>query len=100
MPKFDYKQLDKIIHGRVRLGILTALLTGDEVDFNFLKEKLNLTDGNLSVHMRKLEEAGYIRVKKRIEKRKTRTSCTINSKGRKAFENYLKTLQTILLTQP
>lgn len=100
MPEFDYKQLDKVIHGRVRLGILTALLTGDEVDFNFLKEKLNLTDGNLSVHMRKLEESGYIRVKKRIEKRKTRTSCTISSRGRKAFEKYLKTLQTILLTKP
>lgn len=100
MPEFDYKQLDKVIHGRVRLGILTALLAGDEVDFNFLKEKLNLTDGNLSVHMRKLEEAEYIRVKKRIEKRKTRTSCTISPKGRKAFEKYLKTLQTILLTKP
>ncbi len=96
MPVFEYRELDRTIHSPTRLGILTALLAGDEVDFNFLKEKLDLTDGNLSVHMRKLEGAGYIKVKKRIQNRKTRTSCTISSKGRKAFEKYLRTLQGIL----
>lgn len=62
MSEFNYQKLDDLIHSKVRLGIMAALASAEEVGFNFLKEKLNLTDGNLSANMRKLEDAGYIKI--------------------------------------
>ncbi len=70
MENFDHQQLDEIIHSRIRLAIMAVLVTIDEAEFNFLKEKVNATDGNLSTHLKKLEEAGYIAVQKSFENRK------------------------------
>lgn len=92
MSEFDYQQLDELIHSRIRLAIVSVLIAVDEAEFNFLKEKVNTTDGNLSVHLRKLEEAGYLTVKKEFADRKPRTSYTLSRKGKKAFEIYVERL--------
>lgn len=96
MSGFNYQQLDDLIHSKVRLGIMATLVSAEEVDFNFLKEKLNLTDGNLSANMRKLEEAGYIEVTKTFFQRKPKTIYKMTDKGRNAFENYVENLKRLL----
>jgi len=93
---FDYQQLDDIIHSRIRLAIMAVLVTVDEAEFTFLREKVNATDGNLSIHLRKLEEAEYISVKKSFFDRKPLTTYKLTSKGRKAFEEYIKRLEKLI----
>lgn len=90
------EELDRLIHERVRLGIVSALAANDTVSFGDLKEILGASDGNLSVHARKLEEAGYIGVTKGIEDRKPRTEFRLTVKGRAALERYLARMETIL----
>lgn len=92
MSEFDYQQLDDIIHSRIRLAIIAVLISVEEAEFNFLKEKVNTTDGNLSVHIRKLDEAGYVSVKKEFIDRKPKTVYALSNKGRKAFELYVERL--------
>jgi len=94
--KFDYHQLDDIIHSRIRLAIIAVLITVDDAEFNFLKEKVNTTDGNLSVHIRKLEEAGYVLVKKEFIDRKPKTVYSLSNKGKKAFEIYVEQLSKLI----
>ena len=94
--EFNYRELDSIIHSRVRLGIMTVLITGDEVEFKFLKEKLKLSDGNLSVNMSKLEDAGFVETKKFFFKKKPKTVYKITKKGRKAFKQYIENLEKII----
>lgn len=93
---FDYQQIDDVIHSRIRTSIMAVLVSIEEADFNFLKEKVNATDGNLSVHLKKLEEAGYVSVKKIFVGRKPLSKYKITSKGFKAFENYIKKLESII----
>jgi len=94
--EFDYQQLDDVIHSRIRLAVMSLLISLEEAEFNFLKEKINATDGNLSVHLKKLEDAGYISVKKEFINRKPRTMYTLTKKGRKAFEDYLEQLEKMI----
>ncbi len=96
MNNFDYQQIDDLIHSRIRTAIMAVLISIDEADFTFLKEKVNATDGNLSVHLRKLEEAGYINVKKSFLARKPVSRYKITSKGHKAFESYIQNLEQLL----
>lgn len=96
MNEFDYQQLDDIIHSRIRLAIVAVLISVDEADFNFLKEKVNATDGNLSVHLKKLEEAGYIHVRKEFVDRKPKTVYALSKKGMKAFEIYIERLEKMI----
>lgn len=96
MSDFDYQQLDDTIHSRIRLAIVAVLISIDEAEFNFLKEKVNATDGNLSVHLRKLEEAGYIFVRKEFVDRKPKTIYTLSKKGKKAFEIYIERLEKMI----
>ena len=96
MKDFDYQQLDDIIHSRIRLAIMSVLISLDEADFKFLKEKVNTTDGNLSVHLKKLEEAGYINVKKEFVNRKPVSSYKLSEKGVDAFERYIKKLEDLI----
>ena len=96
MNEFDYQQLDDVIHSRIRLAVMSLLISLEEAEFNFLKEKINATDGNLSVHLKKLEDAGYISVKKEFINRKPRTMYTLTKKGRKAFEDYLEQLEKMI----
>src|SRR3954466_12150132 len=82
-------ELDRLIHERLRLGIVSALAVNERLTFNDLKRLLRTTDGNLSVHARKLEEAEYIACDKSFEGRIPRTEYRITTAGRKAFEKYL-----------
>src|SRR5579872_4406194 len=83
------RKLDRLIHERLRLGILSALSVNDSLTFNELKRLLESTDGNLSVHARKLEEAGYISCSKSFEGRMPKTEYRITVPGRRALERYL-----------
>ena len=96
----DLPELDRLIHERLRLGIVSALAINDSLSFNDLKRILKTTDGNLSVHARKLEEAQYIRCNKFFEGRVPRTEYSLTTVGRKALENYLDQMeQFIALTR-
>ncbi len=89
-------EFDNIIHEKSRLGIMTLLLLNRECDFNFLKEKLKLTDGNLSRHLQKLEEAGYIEVKKGFKGRRPHTVYRLSLLGKEKLNKYLKDLENFL----
>jgi DNA-binding HxlR family transcriptional regulator len=89
--------LDRLIHPRMRLGIISALAAADSpLTFNELKNLLETTDGNLSVHARKLEEARYIACTKSFEGRVPRTEYALTAAGRKAFDKYLDHMEAIL----
>lgn len=90
------EELDRLIHERIRLGIVSALAANEALTFAELRDVLKTTDGNLSVHARKLEEAGYIRVTKGFEDRKPRTEYRLTPKGRRALEQYLQQMEGIL----
>jgi len=85
----ELPELDRLIHERIRLGIVSALAINDSLSFNDLKRVLKTTDGNLSVHARKLEEAGYLRCDKFFEGRIPRTEYRLSPAGRRALEQYL-----------
>jgi len=89
MDDFDIAALDEVIHGRVRLGIMAYLVGAESADFGELKGRLNVTDGNLSVHLSKLEEAGYVAIDKGYNGKKPRTSARLTPEGRAAFARYL-----------
>ena len=93
---FDINRLDEVIHGRVRLGIMAVLSSVDSADFNTLKARLQTTDGNLSVHLRKLEDAGFVAVTKRFEGRKPLTEASMTVSGRTAFVGYLDAMQGLV----
>jgi DNA-binding MarR family transcriptional regulator len=89
-------ELDELILSRTRLGIISALIGGDELEFTYLRNALKLSDGNLSVQIRKLEEAGYIKVKKMFIDRKPKTFCKIAPKGRKAITDLVRHLDKLV----
>lgn len=86
---FDIEGIDEVIHGRIRLGIMAFLAGAGAADFNTLKGKLQATDGNLSAHLRKLEDAGFVAVAKTFADRKPLTTLTLTDAGRTAFTAYL-----------
>ncbi len=88
--------LDGVIHERARLAILTALATGDDRSHTELRDLLGLTDGNLSVHARKLEEAEYVTCSKEFAGRTPRTTYRLTDRGRKAFERYIAHLESLI----
>jgi DNA-binding HxlR family transcriptional regulator len=88
--------LDRMIHERIRLGIVSALAANSSLTFNDLKRLLKTTDGNLSVHARKLEEAKYIACTKSFEGRVPRTEYALTASGRRAFEKYLDHMEALI----
>jgi DNA-binding HxlR family transcriptional regulator len=99
-PASALPELDRLIHERIRLGIVSALATNDSLSFNDLKRILKTTDGNLSVHARKLEDAQYISCSKYFEGRVPRTQYRLNPAGRRALSQYLDQMeQWIRLTR-
>jgi len=90
------QKLDRLIHERLRLGILSALSVNETLTFNELKKLLDTTDGNLSVHARKLEEAGYLSCQKSFEKRMPKTEYKLTASGRKALERYLDHMEALI----
>jgi DNA-binding MarR family transcriptional regulator len=94
--RLDIPDLDRLIHERIRLGIVSALAANPSLTFNDLKKLLRTTDGNLSVHARKLEEAGYIACTKSFEGRMPKTEYTLSGEGRKALEKYLNHMEALI----
>ncbi len=88
--------LDRLIHERMRLGIISALAVNEKLSFNDLKKLLNTTDGNLSVHARKLEEAGYIGCTKYFDGRVPKTDFRLTPEGRQALERYLDHMEALI----
>ncbi len=88
--------LDPIIHVRVRLGIVSALAVEESLSFNELKERLDTSDGNLSVHARRLEEAGYVEIRKSFEGRIPRTDYRLTETGRQALQRYLDHMEALI----
>jgi DNA-binding HxlR family transcriptional regulator len=95
-PEAGALALDRLIHERMRLGILSALAVNDSLSFNDLKRLMKTTDGNLSVHARKLEEAEYVRCTKSFEGRVPKTEYAITPAGRRALERYLDHMEAII----
>jgi DNA-binding MarR family transcriptional regulator len=89
-------KLDRLIHERLRLGILSALCVNESLTFNELKKLLDTTDGNLSVHARKLEEAGYVGCSKSFEGRMPRTDYRLTASGRRALDRYLDHMEALI----
>ena len=92
------RALDTLIHHRMRLGIVSALAAEESLTFNELKALLRTTDGNLSVHGRKLEEAQYVTVTKRFEGRRPRTEYRLTASGRRALQRYLDHMEALIRT--
>lgn len=92
MEDFSLEGIDEIIHGRIRLGVVAYLASHPEADFTELRSRLKATDGNLSVHLRRLEEAGYVAVTKSFSGRKPVTRLSLTSAGRQAFIGYLEAI--------
>lgn len=88
----DLGRIDEVIHGRMRLGIMVYLADVDAADFTELKTVLEATQGNLSVHLKKLEEAGYVAIDKSFRDNKPLTRASITPAGRRAFASYLEAL--------
>jgi len=89
-------ELDKVIHERMRLGIISALAANEKLSFSELKSLLDTTDGNISVHARKLEDAGYVSMKKSFSGRVPLTEYSITAAGRKALEQYLDHMEALI----
>ena len=93
---FDIGRIDDVIHGRLRLGIMAYLANAEVADFNELKSALAATQGNLSIHLRKLEDAGYIAIEKSFLARKPLTRARITPQGRDAFAGYLQAMAKLI----
>jgi DNA-binding MarR family transcriptional regulator len=89
-------EFDRLVYERIRLGIMSALAVNDTMTFNELKELLQASDGNLSAHARKLEDAGYVDCKKSFEGRFPRTEYRLTSRGRRALERYLDHMERLI----
>jgi DNA-binding HxlR family transcriptional regulator len=92
----EIPQLDRLIHERIRLGIISALAVNDSLSFNDLKRLLRTTDGNLSVHARKLEEGRYLACRKFFEGRVPRTEYRLTATGRHALDEYLRDMEEVI----
>ncbi|MDB5440430.1 MAG: transcriptional regulator, ArsR family [Caulobacteraceae bacterium] len=97
--KLDIGRIDEVIHGRLRLGVMAYLANAEIADFNELKDVLEVTQGNLSVQLRKLEDAAYIAIEKGYLGRKPRTQVRLTPAGRKAFAAYLEALGQVIGAQ-
>ena len=89
-------ELDRLIHERLRLGIISALAVNDSLTFNELKHMVKTSDGNLSVHARKLEDAGYVNCSKTFDGRTPRTEYSLTNAGRRALERYLDHMEAVI----
>lgn len=91
-----FKELDPLLHSQLRLAVMSLLLSVEEADFVFIRQKTGATAGNLSVQIDKLSEAGYIEVRKFIDGKKPKTVCRITKTGIDAFDTYVKALQSYI----
>lgn len=92
MSEYDHRKLDRLVHSRIRLAVLSILAAVDDAEFTHLRDEVNTTDGNLSTHLRKLEDAGYVQVEKEFRDRKPVTRYRMTDEGRQAFRDYVERL--------
>ncbi|MGQ0560027.1 MAG: winged helix-turn-helix domain-containing protein [Sphingosinicella sp.] len=92
---FAHDTIDELVHGRIRLGVIAYLASVDSALFSELRDKVGATDGNLSAHLRKLEDAGYVRAEKRFVRRKPQTRLSLTAAGRKAWDSWLDRMESI-----
>jgi DNA-binding MarR family transcriptional regulator len=90
------ERFDRLVYGRVRLGIMSALAVNEQLSFNDLKALFAVTDGNLGAHARKLEDAGYISCRKTFEERRPRSQYRLTQAGRRALERYLRHIEAVI----
>jgi DNA-binding transcriptional ArsR family regulator len=95
-PDFDYREIDEVIHGRVRLSVMAYLSGAETASFADLLKRAQVSEGNLSVHLRKLEDAGYVEVEKRFVGRKPQTLCRLSDDGREAWIAYIAHMQKLI----
>lgn len=96
MTDYDYRHLDPLVHSRIRLSVLAILAAVEDAEFTYLREQVRATDGNLGSHLRRLEDAGYVRVHKGFVRRKPMTRYRITTAGRRAFAGYVDHLERLL----
>lgn len=96
MSQYDYQAIDDLIHSRIRLSIIALLISRSTATFTYIKNKVNASDGNLSVHLRKLEQANYLAVEKQFIKRKPLSTYSITEKGRNAFQSYIQHIEALI----
>lgn len=96
MSRFDYETIDDVIHSRIRLAVVSVLVSFEEAEFNFLKERVGTTDGNLATHLGKLRAAGYVEQEKRRAEGRWLTWYRLTPAGREAFEAYVERLAQLL----
>jgi DNA-binding HxlR family transcriptional regulator len=92
----NYQALDEILHSRIRLAIVSVLVAVEELEFTPLRDRVGATDGNLNAHLKKLEESGYIAVKKQFVRRKPVTGYRLTAKGRDSFKKYVEILESFI----
>ena len=92
----SFQQLDKVIHEKSRMAIMSMLAASTELSFTELRDALNMTDGNVTTHIRTLQKAGYVAVSKTFQDNRPLTTCTLTVPGRKAFGNYVALLEGIV----
>src|SRR3954470_18175647 len=95
LSPFDHNKLDDVIHGRIRLGVVSYLSAVDSALFSELRDKVGATDGNLSAHLRKLEDAGYVLVAKSFVNRKPQTRLALTAAGRRAWAAWLIQIEAL-----
>lgn len=96
MNIFDYQQIDEVIHSRIRLAIMSALIASEAMEFTALRDLIKATDGNLSANLKKLEDAGYISVRKEFINRKPASSYSLTENGKTAFAAYIENLERLI----
>ncbi len=96
MNPTPFQKLDRVIHETGRMAIMSLLAANAELSFTEIRNTLNMTDGNLAMHVRTLQQAGYVGVTKSFQDRRPRTTCALTAAGRTAFEKYIETLAEIV----
>ena len=96
MNALPFLQLDRVIHEKGRLAIMSMLAAAPELSFTEMRDALGMTDGNLTTHIRTLQEAGYISVTKSFQHNRPLTTCSLTASGKKAFTNYINLLEEII----
>lgn len=92
----NFAELDSVIHSRIRLAIIILLLQVESANFTYLKKEIDVSDGNLSSHLKKLEKVKYVKMQKSFENRKPKTTISLTDKGRTALNNYTRNLSEYL----
>ena len=96
MTDFDHNAIDELLQSRVRLAVVAYLASAGEADFSVIRDTIRTTDGNASVHLRKLEDAGYVAAQKRFVERKPQTRYALTERGRQALLDYVAHLENLL----